>query len=109
MDLLKQLKNLLKIPGNRVIIVEDGKPAYVMTTMEEYLKLVAGKTAQEKQETDTGSDLSDLIETEEKDSNFKEWMADVNKVLAEVAEKETPEESELEQDDEELKIEDLPF
>lgn len=106
MDLLKQLKNLLKIPGNRVIIVEDGKPAYVMTTMEEYLKLVAGKTAQEKQETDTGSDL---IETEEKDSNFKEWMADVNKVLAEVAEKETPEESELEQDDEELKIEDLPF
>lgn len=107
MDLLKQLKNLLKIPGNRVIIVEEGKPAFVMTTIEDYLKLVSGKAMPEKQKPNARPDWT---ADQEEQSDFKEWMADVNKVLAEVSEKETPEEPELEQDDdEELKIEDLPF
>lgn len=110
MDLLKQLKNLLKIPGNRVIIVEEGKPSYVLTTIEDYLQLVGQQNAAESQSSKTAGG-SEAVEDKE------DWREQVNQILTEVAEKESSKETpEVEEGDketkeeiEELKVEDLPF
>ncbi len=57
---------LLKTTGGKYVIVEDGKPSFVMMSMDEYNKLLKGRKASESSE-------KNLIDKINKD--IAEWRA----------------------------------
>jgi len=114
MDMFKQLKKLLRIPGGRYIIVEHGEPQYVLMNFKEYLKL-ADKTRDGWHEYDEcedqddedydDEDLEHEDEGDEEDEDFvaEDWLAELNQDLAEAEEKSADKKPEAE-----LVAEDVP-
>jgi len=128
--MFKNFKKLLKIPGGRYIIVEHGEPQYVVLNFKDYMKL-AGACECECGDEDYESDEDD-DEDDDEDFVAEDWSSELNRDLEEAEEdvekeevkKDEPEitvepeklvEKDVEgkedkgKEDDELKVEDLPF
>jgi len=128
--MFKNFKKLLKIPGGRYIIVEHGEPQYVVLNFKDYMKL-AGACECECGDEDYESDEDD-DEDDDEDFVAEDWLSELNRDLEEAEEdtkkeevkKDEPEitvepeklvEKDVEgkedkgKEDDELKVEDLPF
>ena len=81
----ERIKNLLQKGGGKCIIVEEDQPTYIVMKVEDYEKLLEGspETAREK--------------IEEVNRDIAEWQA------------KEKEETEIADNSQEVKVEDLPF
>ncbi len=86
----KTVKRLLQKGGGKCIIVEDGKPTYVVMGIEEYERMLEG-----------GSPI--VRETEEANKNIDQWRQEEQKEI------QAPEENQSGQKNSEVKVEDIPF
>ena len=132
MEMFKNFKKLLKIPGGRYIIVEHNEPQYVILNFKDYMKL-AGEREYECEDEDYETDKDDEDEDgDDEDFVAEDWLSELNHDLEEVedgakkeevkeaepevtvepeksAEKEAEKKEGKEKEEEELKVEDLPF
>ena len=83
----ERIKKILQKEGGKCIIVEENQPTYVVTRLEDY-----EKTDSDQSSKDKGTEI------EEVNQSLDEWKA------------EEKEETEVvEPDNQEVKVEDLPF
>lgn len=92
------IKQILRKNSGTCIIIEEGKPAYVITRFEDYEKLLEGQSFfGSRQESSSEQELLEKINQEI--SNWKAKQPEANPEL------EIPEED----DDQEVRIENLPI
>ena len=96
--LWETIKKVLQKQGGTCIIVEDGRPVYVVTNFNEYEKLIDAKN-----EANTAGKIS-------MSSSEQEILEKINQEIEnwKPAQVETQAAQELEEEENEVKIEDLP-